>query len=63
VQFTGVLPNRSEDPRVWIAMSPNEIRAQLALRGIPRQLYAHLNKEGLLGYIAHLIETGHWAVL
>jgi hypothetical protein len=60
VHFVGVQLNHSEDPHFWLAQSPKEIRAQLALRHIPRHYYEHLSKADLIGYIGQLIMQGSW---
>ena len=60
VEMTGVNLNKSTDLKFWKSQSPNEIRAQLNLRNLPKKDYAFLDKKHLLEYLRNIIRSNKW---
>jgi hypothetical protein len=48
VAYKGSKPHRNADPGFWEQQSPNEIRAQMVIRGVSRREMANMHKQDLV---------------
>ena len=60
VEIQGVSLNNTTTQKIWKSQSPNEIRAQLVLRDIPRTRTGFLNKKDPLNLIKDLVKDNKW---
>jgi len=60
VEIQGVDLNNNKTQTYWKKQSPNEIRAQLVLRDIPRSRTGFATKQELLDLIKDLVKTNKW---
>ena len=60
VEIQGVVLNKAKAQSYWKKQSPNEIRAQLVLRDIPRSKTGFATKAELLGLIKELVKNNKW---
>ena len=59
-EIQGVAVNKNTTQSYWKKQSPNEIRAQLVLRDIPRTRTGFMNKKDLLNLIKDLVQQKKW---
>ena len=60
VAITGIKLNKNTSINFWAQQTPNEMRAQLKLRDIPKASYIWLKKPQLIEFIRNLIKDYKW---
>ena len=60
VEISSVNVNKNKTQSYWKKQSPNEIRAQLLLRDIPRTTTGFMTKKNLLELIKQLVQQNKW---
>ena len=60
VEITNTSLSTEKTQSYWKKQSPNEIRAQLVLRGVPRSKTGFMKKTELLATIKEMVKNNNW---